>query len=582
MPKVPGKKLTREQLRRKLARLERKLATLEQKAAGPASSANGRQESPARYRRLFEESKDGIVLIDGATGRILQVNRAFAEMAGLAGRTLLGRPLWELGPLEGLDIGQVAIRELQSQDRIFYDDLPFLRSDGTRTSVELTCSAHSLGRRSVVQCLFRDIAPRKRLERQLERSEARFRALFRHAHVGIAFLDPAGRVLDSNPAFSEMLGYSEHELRGRAVGSLVHPADQAAELPLFQELLEGSRDAYRVTCRHLRRDGALLWGLVGATSVGGADRSSPLIIRITEDITDRKRAEETVIRSRDFYRSLLNELPNPIRLADTDGHCDYFNSAWRSFTGRRMEHELGEGWTDSVHPEDRERVLALFRTSVAGRSPFTTEYRLRRGGGDYRWIVEFGNPFSDMAGVFAGYVSSCYDIHDRKALEEALKSISLTDDLTGLLNRRGFFTLAQQQVRIANRAGRGLLLLYGDLDGLKSINDLHGHHAGDRALVETSALLREVFRDSDIIARLGGDEFAVLMPDENGTMDEQAVRTRLAEAVDARNAATIEPFDLSISAGVRRYDPGQPASLDRIISEADGLMYREKKGKRPV
>jgi len=183
----------------------------------------------------------------------------------------------------------------------------------------------------------------------------------------------------------------------------------------------------------------------------------------------------------------------------------------------------------------------------------------------------------DVEGNVSGYLSSCYDVHDRKALEETLQSISITDELTGLLNRRGFFALAQQQMKIANRTRRGLLLFYGDLDGLKSINDTLGHRVGDQALVEASALLREVFRESDIIARLGGDEFAVLMMEESGAPDDVAIRDRLDRAVRARNAQVARTYQLSLSTGIQRYDPENPVSLDRLISIADGLMYEEKK-----
>ena len=99
---------------------------------------------------------------------------------------------------------------------------------------------------------------------------------------------------------------------------------------------------------------------------------------------------------------------------------------------------------------------------------------------------------------------------ERKQTEKVIRNLSITDDLTNLFNRRGFFTLAEQQLQIASRTGREMVLLFVDLDKLKSINDALGHAEGDQALRETATILKNSFRESDIIARIGGDEFVVL------------------------------------------------------------------------
>ncbi len=578
----PGKKGrgTKAELLREIARAESRIKELERAAELRDAADRSLQTLAKRSERMFESSRDGIVLLNGATGRVEQVNRSFSALTGLEADHAVGRPLWDLPSLSATDAGLVAFRELQTRDHIYYDDLPLLKSDGTRMSVEMTCSLHHHGDRSFIQCTFRETTERRRIEESLWRSEARFRALFQSAPIGIAFLDPAGQVVENNRALETMLGYGKDELHGGPFSSRALFEDQSAQVQLFEELREGTRSSFRLANRWVRKDGSLLWGLMSASSIRERGSGIQYIVIMVEDITERKRAEEAVIRSRDFYRLLLNELPNPIRLADADGRCDYFNRAWLSFTGRRLEHELGDGWARGIHPDDRGRVLASLHEAVLGRIPFTTEYRLRRASGDIRWVMEFGTPFTDVDGNVSGYLSSCYDVHDRKALEETLQSISITDELTGLLNRRGFFALAQQQMKIANRARRGLLLFYGDLDGLKSINDTLGHRVGDQALVEAAALLREVFRESDIIARLGGDEFAVLMMEESGAPDDVAIRDRLDRAVRARNAQVARTYQLSLSTGIHRYDPENPVSLDRLISIADGLMYEEKKTRK--
>ena len=547
----------------------------------PVSKKNAPQSCDTMpYKQLFEAAMDGMVLVSGETGRIREVNRSFVVLSGYSPKELVEKLLWEIGPMQQTDAGMVAFQELQDRDHIYYDDLPLVRHDGKRISVEFACSMHREGGTKLIQCTFRDITRRKEAEEELWTAETRFKALFRNAPVGIAFVDAQGRISECNGALISMLGYNENELRGTHFSQISHPDDRDEDNVLFQELVDGKRESYHLAGRCIRKDGKTVWGLLGSALVRGPKQDVRFLIRMVEDITERKQAEERVIRSRDFYRSLINELPNPIRLADTDGNFDYFNRSWLDFTGRRMELQLGDAWAEGIHPEDRGRVLNLFREAFTVRSPFSAEYRLHRTDDEFRWVIEFGNPYNGIDGQFAGYISSCYDIHERKALESALQSISITDDLTGLLNRRGFFTLAQQQIKISNRSKRALLLVYADLDGLKHINDTLGHAAGDRMLIETATILKDVFRESDIIARLGGDEFAVLITEETGLFDEGAVMGRLKEAILASNVRSPGRHPLSLSAGIQRYDPDNPSSLDKLISNADGLMYEEKKAKK--
>ncbi len=167
----------------------------------------------------------------------------------------------------------------------------------------------------------------------------------------------------------------------------------------------------------------------------------------------------------------------------------------------------------------------------------------------------------------------------RRLMENRLHELSITDELTGLYNRRGFMTLAEQQVRIAGRTRKGLLIVFIDLDGLKWINDVLGHPEGDRALRDTADLLRGTFRESDIIARVGGDEFAVLAL-EAAPAEGEILERHLREGVAGRNAAADRPYRLSLSVGTACYDPGQPAALDALLGQADLRMYREKEKKR--
>lgn len=184
------------------------------------------------------------------------------------------------------------------------------------------------------------------------------------------------------------------------------------------------------------------------------------------------------------------------------------------------------------------------------------------------------------------------DIAARKAAEEALgikaqelartneilENLSLIDDLTGLYNRKGFLALAEHRLKLAHRQGEPFAVAFADLDGLKQINDDFGHEEGDRALIETARILRESFRQSDIIARLGGDEFAVFV----GEADTAQIASRIEERLEVARQAEPRRYELAFSVGVVEGSVSEKIDIQTLLKRADELMYREKKKKRAL
>lgn len=172
------------------------------------------------------------------------------------------------------------------------------------------------------------------------------------------------------------------------------------------------------------------------------------------------------------------------------------------------------------------------------------------------------------------------EIKEREKIEEKLKQISITDELTGLYNRRGFIELAEKQLQVANRHSNTLFLLFIDLDDMKGVNDLLGHEAGDNMLIETADLLTRIFRESDIISRLGGDEFSALVIGSEKEEKKQTAMERLQSGVDLLNTQVGRSYQLSMSIGATRFDPEIHHTLDDLLSDADARMYEEKKKRK--
>jgi diguanylate cyclase (GGDEF)-like protein len=169
------------------------------------------------------------------------------------------------------------------------------------------------------------------------------------------------------------------------------------------------------------------------------------------------------------------------------------------------------------------------------------------------------------------------EITERQAVEAEVRLLSFTDELTGLHNRRSFLLLANQQLKLAHRLNTSVCLLFIDLDGLKQVNDQHGHEMGDRLILDAACVLKQTFRESDVVARLGGDEFVVFVP--GCTKSDEAI-ARLQVNVSEFNQTCGSPYRLSMSMGLAVCQVDQSTSLEQMMTEADELMYAHKRSKR--
>ncbi len=167
---------------------------------------------------------------------------------------------------------------------------------------------------------------------------------------------------------------------------------------------------------------------------------------------------------------------------------------------------------------------------------------------------------------------------ERQRLQVKLRNLSLTDELTGLHNRRGFSIFAQHHLKLARRINKGLWLFYIDIDKFKEINDTFGHQEGDRALLKLSAQLQETFRDSDVVARMGGDEFVVLSiagPEDDGG----SMALRLRERLDQYNGRGSQPYQLQVSIGLAGSDAKAADAIEQLLAASDRVLYEEKRKK---
>jgi diguanylate cyclase (GGDEF)-like protein/PAS domain S-box-containing protein len=300
------------------------------------------------------------------------------------------------------------------------------------------------------------------------------------------------------------------------------------------------------------------------------------IHRLKVEINKRRKLEVRIIRAKKEWEETFDIIEDAITIHDSDFNVIRANKAAIKMFGlpfrKVIGHKCFEMYHGTDHPPSNCPSCAALKEGDSCFSEFF-EPNLDKFI-EIRAIPRFDK--NDNTPGIIGIVHVMRDITHRKHIEERLRTLAITDDLTGLYNRRGFFAMAGQQLKIAKRMNREILLLSADLDHLKGINDKFGHKEGDEALIEAATILKETFRESDIIARIGGDEFAVVQM-EDSTIDTETVSERLQNNIEKYNAGKNRGYDLSLSFGIAHYAPDSYDSVDEILNQADKLMYENKK-----
>jgi diguanylate cyclase (GGDEF)-like protein/PAS domain S-box-containing protein len=294
------------------------------------------------------------------------------------------------------------------------------------------------------------------------------------------------------------------------------------------------------------------------------------------NILRREQMTEALLESEERFRGAFEAAAHGLALVAMDGRWLKVNKTISEILGYSSDELLATNFQAVTHPDDLNEDLDLVAKVTAGEiSTYQLEKRYLHKDGHSIWAMLSVSLVKDVKGKPLYFVSQIVDISERKKLEQRLKEVSITDELTGLLNRRGFMGQAERQLSIADRLEGKIYLFYADLDNLKIINDQLGHNIGDQALGETADILRRTFRQADIISRIGGDEFAVLLTTRQKE-DEHVVTARFEEEIKAANRANNRPYEIKVSFGIVKHNQSASHTIEELLRQADALMYQHK------
>jgi PAS domain S-box-containing protein len=355
---------------------------------------------------------------------------------------------------------------------------------------QVVWSPDDIDRFKVFSALVAADLQRKRSSEALQQGHALKDAILSSLPARIAVLDRSGSIIAVNASWAEARWPSSGTervepganfldlCRAAARDGCVSAADVAAGVAA---VCEGRRDEYELEYPVADAD-AERWFLMKTSPLRQEDGGA--VVTHT-DITVRKRAELLVRENEARFRRLADVLPVGVWMSDVEGACEYVNRTWIDMTGRSMERQLGIGWLDAVHPDDRERCMGTYLRAFAKRAPFSAEYRIRRYDGEYRWLLDKGVPRYDVDDSFAGYLGGAVDFTDQREAEQTLRQLS------------GKLIAAQEEER--RRIARDLHDSVGQRMALVSIrlHDLRQRVGAD----DVSDILDHLWEDSEVIAR---------------------------------------------------------------------------------
>src|SRR5215208_1332623 len=380
-------------------------------------------DSELRYRRLFETTQDGILILDARTGMIEDVNPYLIKMLGYSREEFVKKTLWEVGAFKDMEASQVAFGVLQANEYIRYEDLPLKAKDGRLIQVEFVSNVYLVGEKKVIQCDIRDITEHRRIVAALQGNEKKYHDLINQSPDGYFIIELSGNILTANKAMCKELEFSEEEFLSMNIWDIIPEQYLYQYKERLTKVLKGEslKEATEYMVRG--KDGGIHYvEILCAPRYSGQNMIG--FQGIARDITARRRAEDALQESEAKFRRLVAHLPtvvyvNAVGDASSTLHVSPQIQALVGYTPREWL-EDPKLWLKTVHPEDRQKVLEQATLTDQVNQPFDMEYRMIARDGRLVWVHDEVILVNDLEGKPQFWQGIMLDITKRKQAQDTL------------------------------------------------------------------------------------------------------------------------------------------------------------------
>ena len=424
-----------------------------------------------------------------------------------------------------------------------------------------------------------DLTARRQMENELRDSEARLRSYFELPLTGRAITSPSTGWIEVNTTLCDMLGYNETELTQMTWAELTHPDDLTTDLAQFNRVMAGEIDGYTMEKRFIHKNGHSVHTHLAVHCLRKPDQSVDYFVALIIDISDLRKAEESLKHSEERLRQITDIAP--VFLAEIDKELCYrfVNRRYAELFGLPPDQFCGKR-VSTIIPEQALANSQPYMLKALNDQSVEFETELTEPSGKRKFLAARYAPRHDDTGQVIGFVAAIIDITERKRAEEEIKQLAFYDPLTQLPNRRLLLDRLQQATVNSDRDKTHGALLFIDLDNFKTLNDTLGHDKGDLLLQQVASRVTAGVRESDTVARFGGDEFVVMLTGLAGDIEEAAAQTQKIgwKIIDNLNQtyslAGYEHY-CSASIGITLFF-GHDSSIDDLLKMADVAMYQAK------
>jgi len=391
-----------------------------------------KSEDELRKLSMVVQHSPSLVMMADADGKVEYINPKFMEVLGYSLDEINENGFLEFIDKKNIDFFKMA------EDTDWHGELMLKKKNGEITWQLAAISAikNSDGNITNWLALSEDISERKKYEDKLANEQKKLQTIFDTAPVGMLIIDKNRCIRKANFSLANILHKTMEEIDGKVIGEAIRCKNFIANGNCGDDIecqkCEFRKGLYNIieNKNEIRRQefsypfssedkNEVLWVSINAVSVIIDEEECALVV--VEDITSKKKIEEALKWSRNFYITLFEEFPASIWQSGKDGVIYYFNKTWLKFTGRKIEEELNGRWIENMHPDDVENFNKVFDKALSEQKPFEVEFRLKRADGEYRWIVNEGRPFSNLEEDFAGFIGVCMDVTEQRQVTENLR-----------------------------------------------------------------------------------------------------------------------------------------------------------------